>query len=254
MLLVVDIGNTNIVIGVYSGDELKADFRITTSTTRTTDEYLISLSALLRAAAFQLGQIDGAIISSVVPALTPTWERVFAKYAGVTPLIVGPGIKTGLDVQYEDPHAVGADRIVNAVAGIALYGTPLIVVDFGTATTLDVLLPKNVYAGGVIVPGVQLSLAALTSRAAKLPQVDLAEPKTVVGKTPHTSMQSGAFFGYLALVDGLIEMIWNEICTETAVVATGGVAETFAGKFKHINQVNPTLTLFGLKLLWEKNQ
>lgn len=254
MILVADVGNTNIVLGLYEGRELKYHWRLSTNRNATADEYGVMTINLFRLAGVSADRIEGAILSSVVPPLMPTLERMFRQYLGQDPLVVGPGIKTGLNIRYENPREVGADRIVNAVAGIERYGTPLIIVDFGTATTFDYIDESGAYLGGAIMPGVGISAEALYQHAAKLPRIELAKPKTVIGRNTVASMQAGIVYGYASQVDGIVMRIRRETGTEPYVVATGGLAELIAGESETIDCVDPLLTLEGLRLIYERNR
>lgn len=254
MILVIDVGNTNIVLGVYRGKELLHHWRLSTNRSGTVDEYGMSLYSLFAYAGMKLNEVEGVVISSVVPPLMQTLEQLITKYVGKTPLVIGPGIKTGLNIRYENPREVGADRIVNSVAGIEKYGTPLIVVDFGTATTFDYIDEHGNYLGGAIVPGIGISTEALYQRAAKLPRIELVRPKSVIGRNPVTSMQAGIVFGYAGQVDGIVGRIRNEFGVSPRVVATGGLAELIAAESETIELVDPLLTLEGLRLIYERNK
>lgn len=253
MIIVVDIGNTHTVFGVYKKDKLVGKWRVVSATHRTHDEYAAYVLSLMSTQAVSAADINGAIIGSVVPQLTGVWVRVLKQVAGIDSLVLGPGMRTGLDIQYEDPREVGADRIANAVAGIARFGAPLIIVDFGTATTFDICLKPNIYLGGMIAPGVQLALEALTGRAARLPRVDLMPPESVIGKNTVTAILSGTFYGNVALVDGLIRRAWDELDNETAVVATGGLGEIMFSHSDLIGHYEPDLTLDGLRMIFGMN-
>lgn len=255
MILVIDIGNTNTVLGVYREKELLADWRVSTDREKTADEYGILLTSLFGHNGFKTREITGIAISSVVPPVMPAFVGMCKKYFGVEPLIVGPGIKTGLSIKYENPKEVGADRIVNAVAALELYGGPLIIVDFGTATTFCAVTEAAEYLGGVIAPGIGISVDALFQRAAKLPRIELIKPPTVIGRNTVASMQSGIIYGTVGLVDEIVSRMKKEMGgREPLVVATGGFAHLIGPESRQINKVNPHLTLEGLRILYERNR
>ncbi len=253
MLLVIDVGNTNIVYGLFEGAELEHQFRVESGRGRTADEYAVVLRQLCEMHGVQPSQVDAAIIASVVPSLTDPMSELVKRAFGKEPKIVGPGIRTGMAILYENPREVGADRIVNAVAAYEQAKGAVIVVDFGTATTFDCVTPKGEYLGGVIAPGIQISADALFARAAKLPKVEIAQPPKVVGKNTVHSMQSGIVFGYVGLVDGVVERLLAELGHGCAVIATGGLSSLIAPLSKTIQSVDPNLTLTGLRLLHERN-
>ena len=253
MLLVVDVGNTNTVLGLYEGEDLVHDFRIESSKGRTLDEYHVLLRSLLDVAEIERDEVSAAIVASVVPALTEITESAISLAFGFEPMVVGPGIRTSMPILYENPREVGADRIVNAVAAYERVQGAVIVVDFGTATTFDCVTAKGEYMGGVIAPGIQISADALFARAAKLPRVEIAKPAKVVGRNTVSSMQSGIVFGYVGLVDGMVDRIRAELGYPTAVIATGGLATLVAPESRTIEHVEPNLTLEGLRLLHERN-
>ncbi len=254
MLLALDLGNTNLTLGLYAGSELKHAWRLETVHSRTEDEYGLLVRQLLEVEGYRCTDVQGVALASVVPVLTPTMVRLSLRLFGIEPLVVGPGIRTGISVRYDPPKDVGADRIVNAVAAHARHRGACIVVDFGTATTFDAVLADGTYAGGAIAPGIQISMAALFARAAKLPKVDLARPARVVGRTTVESIQSGVYFGYASLVDGLVERIRSEMAAHPVhVVATGGLAPSIARDARTIDEVDENLTLDGLRLIYERN-
>lgn len=254
MLLCIDVGNTNIVYGIFQGDTLIHQFRVESSRGRTSDEFAVVLRELLRMVDVDVSAIDAAIVASVVPSLTEPMCALVQRAIGREALVVGPGIKSGMPILYENPREVGADRIVNAVAAFDRYKQGLIVVDFGTATTFDCVTPKGEYLGGVIAPGIQISADALFSRAAKLPRVEIAKPQKVVGRNTLHSMQSGIVYGYVGLVDGIVKRLTAELGYPCKVLATGGLASLIAPLSEAIEEVDPILTLVGLRLLYERNR
>jgi type III pantothenate kinase len=254
MLIVVDIGNTHTAFGLFEGDNLRFDWRVETRSERTADEHAAILHGVFQLEHLDMGQVDAAIISSVVPPATLPMERLFARYFKVTPLVVGPGMKTGMPVLYENPRDVGSDRIVDAVAAYARWPQGAIVVDFGTATTLNVITARGEYAGGVILPGLLISADALYRSTAKLPRVEIARPKSVVGTNTVASIQSGMVFGYAGMVDALVNRIRTEIAYTPRVVATGGLGALVARESATIEEYDELLTLRGLKILYERNR
>ncbi len=250
----IDIGNTNTVLGVYDGDKLLVDWRLGTHREQTSDEYGIFLKELFLLTQMKMSDIKHIIISSVVPPSLPSMEEAAKKYFGICPLIVEPGIITGMPIQVDNPREVGADRIVNAVAAFEKHGGPLIVVDFGTATTFDVVSAKGEFLGGVIAPGMVISMEALFQRAAKLPRIELTKPKNVIGRNTISCMQSGIIYGYVGLVDELVNRIKAEMQDVPLVIATGGLSTLIAKETKTIDEVDPMLTLEGLRIIFQKNQ
>src|SRR5512137_963942 len=254
MLLVIDVGNSNIVLGVYDGLQLIRNWRLSTDKSRTSDEYAVLLHSLFAQAGLAFDSIKAAIISSVVPPLTGVMEAIARDFFHHTPYVVGPGIKTGMPIQYDNPREVGADRIVNAVAGFEKHHCPLIIVDFGTATTFDYVNSKGEYCGGAIAPGLMISLEALFQRASKLPRVEISKPASVIAKNTVNSMQAGIVYGYVGLVDGIVTRMKGEGKENATVIATGGLAALIAPESKTIVAVEEHLTLEGLRILYERNR
>ena len=251
-LLVVDLGNTNIVLGVYRGEELVNSWRLATARERTADEYGILARQLIGDAMH--ASLEGAIVASVVPPLNSAISFMIRKYFDIDPLFVEPGVKTGIAIHVDNPQEVGADRIVNCAVAHDKYGGPTVIVDFGTATTFDVVTANAEFVGGVIAPGLNISAEALFARAARLPRVDIRRPDRVIGTNTVVNMQSGIYFGYLGLVDGILARIRAEVPNLKRVVATGGLASLFAEESEHIDDVDPELTLKGLKIIYDRNR
>jgi type III pantothenate kinase len=249
VLLAVDVGNTQTVLGLYAGGELTDHWRLSTERSTTADELGVVLGGLL-----DLDSVDAICLASTVPVLAREWELLAVKWAQAPLLAVGPGVKTGIPIRYDDPREVGPDRIVNAVAAKERYGAPVIVVDFGTSTNFDVVSPEGEYVGGVLAPGIETSMDALFARAARLVKVDYTAPPTVIGKTTVGGLQSGLVYGFAGQVDGIVGRIREELGAEARAVATGGLADLVAPHTRTIETVDPFLTLDGLRLVWELNR
>jgi len=254
MLFVIDIGNTQTVLGVFDEDDLVRHWRISTDIHKVADEYGVLLTTLLRTGGLSADDITGVCLSSVVPPLTDTLRSTIDRFFHADPVVVGPGIKTGLSILYDNPREVGADRIVNAVAAYEIYGGPLVIVDFGTATTFCAVSERGEYLGGVIVPGLGIAAEALASRTAKLPQVELLCPANVIGKDTVSSIQSGLIYGYADLVDGIVRRVKQEIGGKPKVIGAGGMVGVIGDVVTGIDHFEPNLTLKGLKLIYDKNR
>jgi type III pantothenate kinase len=248
MLLAVDVGNTQTALGLYRDGELVDHWRLATERSSTADELGVLLSGLL-----DFESVDGICLASTVPVLTREWEALASKWAHAPLLAVGPGVKTGIPIRYDDPREVGPDRIVNAVAAKERYGAPVIVVDFGTSTNFDVVSPEGEYVGGVLAPGIEISMDALFARAARLVKVDYVAPPSVIGKTTVAGLQSGLVFGFAGQVDGIVGRIRGELGADAPAIATGGLADLVAPHSETIERVDPFLTLEGLRLVWDLN-
>jgi len=261
MLLVVDVGNTNTVLGLFEANpggqskprKLIAHWRVSTNKSQTVDEYGVLFRNLFAMNGIEVGAVQGIVISSVVPPLDSTLREVCERYFQLKPLFIEPGVKTGMPVHYDNPAEVGADRIVNGVAAFEKFGGPCIVVDFGTATTFDVVSAKGEYLGGVITPGIGISADALFERTARLPRVDIRKPPSMIATNTVNSLQAGLYYGYLGLIDGILERLIAELGDDVKVVATGGLATLMGGGSKYIREVDDLLTLEGLRIIYERN-
>jgi type III pantothenate kinase len=253
MLLAIDIGNTNVVLGVFDAKRLVANWRVGTKTQITPDEYAMILKDLFNFEGLEFKQIDGVIVSTVVPPLLPVMTEMSKKYFHIEPMVVSHEIKTGIKIRYDNPKEIGADRIVNAAAAFKLYGGPIIIVDFGTATTFCAVTRNGDYLGGAITPGVKISAEALFQRASKLPRVELTKPRSMIGTDTISAMQAGIIYGYAGLVDGIVERMKKELSPDAKVVATGGLAELVSSETSSIQEIKPHLTLEGLRLIYDLN-
>ncbi|MDW8801689.1 type III pantothenate kinase [Clostridium sp. A1-XYC3] len=258
MILVLDVGNTNIVLGVYEDKELIASWRLSTDSKRTADEYGVQVTQLFLQSKLDPTDVEGVIVSSVVPNIMYSLEHMIKKYFEIDPLVVGPGVKTGINIKYDNPKEVGADRIVNAVAAYEMYKKPIIIIDFGTATTFCAITAKADYLGGTICPGIKISSEALFERAAKLPRVELTKPSGVICKNTVSSMQAGIIYGYIGQVDYIVDKMKKEMMQlgeeEPVIIATGGLAKLISEESKFIDNIDPILTLKGLRIIYEKNK
>lgn len=255
MLLVFDVGNTNIVLGLYDGAKMIYHWRAATNELKTADEYAASLGMMFQLDGVTFDMVTDIIISSVVPPVNPTLEYLCRRYFHVEPMMVGPGMKTGLNILYDNPRELGADRIVNAVASITLYGGPLIIIDLGTATTFCAIDEKKRYLGGAVTPGIGISMEALFQRASKLPRIELTPASSVICKNTVSAMQSGIYYGAIGQVDGIVRRMKKEMgYKEIKVIATGGLADLIASQSETIDVIDPLLTLKGLYILFKKNR
>ncbi len=253
MILAVDVGNTQTVLGLFREEALDGHWRVATDATLTADELRVKIGGLLALDGLEWSDIERIVLSSVVPTLTAQYEEMSLRATGSEPMVVGPGLKTGMPIRYDNPHEVGADRIVNGIAAFEAFGGPVIIIDFGTATTLDVVDSTGAYLGGAIAPGIETSAEALFARAARLAKVDLDPPTKVIGTNTRESVQAGLLLGQAAMIDGLVKRAWGEIGGECPVVATGGLAERMAPLCETIGQVDSDLTLKGLMLVYRRN-
>jgi type III pantothenate kinase len=254
MLLAIDIGNTNITLGVFDGEKLRATYRLATHVNQMPDEYAVFILSLLKQSSIDAAAITEGAISCVVPPLITTFNELFKKYFNIVPLVVGPGIKTGVRIRYDNPRELGGDRMSNAAGALSLYKTPIIVVAMGTATAFDTISKEGDYLGGAVAPGLAISAEALFTRTAALPRVELVRPKRAIGSNTPAAMQSGIIYGYAGLIDGVVSRIQEELGEKATVVATGGYAGIIAKETKLIEKVNPNLTLIGIKVIHDLNR
>lgn len=254
MILALDAGNTETTLGLFEGEVLSKRWSISTSLKRTPDEWAVLIRMLFQGERYSAEELSAVVISSVVPPLDFNLKSAFLKHFGIDPLFVGPGVKTGINILYENPLEVGADRIVNAVAAVKLYRLPCIVIDFGTATTFDVIDKSGNYLGGAICPGLNISAEALFSRTAKLPKVEISKPKKIIGRTTVSSIQSGLFYGYMSMIEGIVTRMKEEIGKVASIVATGGISLLLAPECPFIDDVDEDLTLKGLYIIYDKNR
>jgi type III pantothenate kinase len=253
VLFAVDVGNTQSVLGLFDGAKLVGHWRISTNASLTGDELRVKVAGLLSLSGYSWDGIDHVILASVVPRLTSAWEEVAKLGCECDVMVIGPGLKTGMPIRYDNPHEVGADRIVNGVAAFERFGGPVVIVDFGTATTIDVIAEDGSYLGGAIAPGVETSAEALFSKAARLSKVDLEAPSKVIGTNTRTSIQAGLMLGEAAMVDGLVRRVWSELGAQATVIATGGLAERMGPICETIEHVDMDLTLEGLRIVYDRN-
>lgn len=254
MLIAVDIGNTNIKLGIFDGDDLKVTFHLATHVDRTADEYAVIILNLLRQNEVEISGIKEGAISCVVPPLVTVFNELFGRYFNVQPLLIGPGVKTGVRIRFENAREVGGDRVSNTAGALSLYKAPIIVVAMGTATVFDTISKDREYLGGAIAPGIAIAAEALYSRTAALPRVELVRPKKAIGANTVTAMQSGIIFGYAGLIDGVVTRIQEELGEKATVVATGGYSSVIAKEAKTVDIVNPNLTLIGIKVIYNANR
>lgn len=254
MLLAIDVGNTQTHLGVFRGEELMEDWRLATARETTADELAMAFAGLLALRDLRLRDIDAAIVSSVVPALTPEYERLSHRYLGGTLAVVSPALKTGIPIRIEKAHELGSDRLVNAVAAFRRFGSPCVVVDFGTTINFDVVSERGEFLGGIFAPGVEISMEALSTRAAKLVKVDLEPPRELIGRSTEAALRSGVVYGFAGAVDGIVRRVRAELGERMVAVATGGLAAAIVPHCEQIDHTDPYLTLTGLRLVWELNR